>query len=54
MNWCLITNKDLKGWISKKLVWAVNENEVYNILFYRPVINKSLLENFRYLILTKK
>ena len=40
MNWCLISHKDLKGWISKKLVWGVYENEVYNIRFYQPVINQ--------------
>ena len=40
MNWCLISNKNIKGWLSKEFVWGVYENEVYNLRFYQPIISQ--------------
>ena len=49
MHWCLISHKDIKGWLSKESIWGVYENEVYNLRFYQPIINqywKMLDSNF--------
>ena len=40
INWCHVSHKKIKGWVSKDLVWGVYENEVYNQSFYQPIINK--------------
>ncbi len=39
MNWCLISNRDIKGWISKESIWGIYKGEVYNKSFYQPIIN---------------
>ena len=30
-NWCLIKKENHKGWIQKKFIWGVKENEEFNI-----------------------
>ena len=40
MHWCLISHKDIKGWLSKESIWGIYENEVYNLRFYQPIINQ--------------
>tara|TARA_B110000116_G_scaffold223471_1_gene202671 strand:+ start:3237 stop:3803 length:567 start_codon:yes stop_codon:yes gene_type:complete len=38
--WCKINYKNINGWIVKKKLWGVFENEKINIPFYQPVINQ--------------
>ena len=39
-NWCKFQHKDINGWISKRNLWGVYENEIYKLPFYQPIINK--------------
>ena len=39
-NWCYISNKLIKGWISKDGIWGTYSAEIYNIKFYQPLINQ--------------
>ena len=40
IHWCLISHRDIKGWLSKEFIWGVYESEVYNKRFYQPIINQ--------------
>ena len=40
MDWCLISHRDTKGWVSKEFIWGVYESEVYNKKFYQPLIGQ--------------
>ena len=33
INWCLIIKNNHRGWIEKKYIWGVNEDEKFNINF---------------------
>ncbi len=33
-NWCLIKKENHKGWILKKFIWGVRENEEFNIGYF--------------------
>ena len=39
-NWCLVSNKDIKGWVSKDFIWGVYKYEIYNQNFFQPLINQ--------------
>jgi len=34
-NWCLIQKENHKGWIQKKFIWGVKENEEFNIGYFQ-------------------
>ena len=40
INWCYVSHKNIKGWISKNYIWGVYQNEVYNKKFYQSIINQ--------------
>ncbi|MDC0058125.1 SH3 domain-containing protein [Pelagibacteraceae bacterium] len=40
INWCYISHKSIKGWISKNFIWGVYKDEIYNKPFYQPIINQ--------------
>ena len=40
INWCYVSHKDLKGWISKEFIWGVYEREIFNKSFFQPIINQ--------------
>ena len=40
INWCLISNDSVKGWISKDFIWGIYKNEVYNKSIFQPIINQ--------------
>ncbi len=49
LNWCKISQNNIKGWVIKKNIWGTYEDEIYNIKFYQPIINqywKVLNSNF--------
>ena len=37
--WCKIKFDNHKGWMSKKNLWGIYENETINVPFYQPLIN---------------
>ena len=37
--WCKIKFDNHKGWINKKNLWGIYENETINVPFYQPLIN---------------
>ena len=39
-NWCLVSHKEIRGWLSKDFVWGVYATEVYNQSFFQPIINQ--------------
>ena len=39
-NWCSVSNKDIKGWLSKDFIWGVYKYEIYNQNFFQPLINQ--------------
>ena len=40
LNWCLIEISNNKGWINKKNLWGVYENEIIKRPFYKSIINQ--------------
>ena len=34
-NWCLIQKENHKGWVQKKFIWGVKENEEFNIGYFQ-------------------
>ena len=38
--WCKVTKDSFGGWILKKNIWGIYENEIYNKKFYQPLINQ--------------
>jgi SH3-like domain-containing protein len=40
IKWCKVTNKNIKGWISKQNIWGVYSTELFNKKFYQPIINQ--------------
>ncbi len=39
MRWCLINVKNHQGWISKKNIWGVKDNEVYNVGLFQLLVD---------------
>ena len=39
-NWCLVSHKEIRGWLSKDFVWGVYATEVYNQSLFQPIINQ--------------
>ena len=39
VNWCLISYNNFKGWIEKKFVWGVKENEQFNVGIIQMLID---------------
>ena len=37
--WCKIKFNSHKGWMNKKNLWGIYENETINVPFYQPLIN---------------
>ena len=37
--WCKIKFNNHKGWVHKKKLWGIYENETINITYYQPLIN---------------
>jgi len=37
--WCKIQFDNHKGWMNKKNLWGIYENETINVPFYQPLIN---------------
>ena len=33
IDWCLVSSRNFKGWINKKYIWGVKENEIIKISF---------------------
>ena len=46
-DWCYISHKNIKGWLSKKGIWGTYNKEIYKIKFYQPLINQywKILDN---------
>ena len=40
LNWCKISQKNIKGWLLKKNIWGTYADEIYSIKFYQPIINQ--------------
>jgi len=38
--WCKVSSGPLSGWVLKKNIWGVYENEIYKTKFYQPLINQ--------------
>ena len=43
--WCKIKFESHTGWINKKNLWGVYENETINVPFYQPLINLTWIIN---------
>lgn len=39
-DWCFISHKNIKGWLSKDNIWGVYSKEVFKIKFFQPLINQ--------------
>jgi SH3-like domain-containing protein len=39
-HWCKIKYKNYSGWISKKNLWGIYENEKFNVSFFQPIITQ--------------
>ena len=39
-DWCYISHIEISGWISKDYIWGVYKDEIYNQIFYQPIINQ--------------
>ena len=35
IDWCLVSSRNFKGWINKKYIWGVKENEIIKISFFQ-------------------
>ena len=35
IDWCLVSSGNYKGWIDKKYIWGVKENEIIHISFFQ-------------------
>ena len=44
--WCKINYKKNSGWINKKYLWGVYNDEKINVSFYQPLINQFWKMNF--------
>jgi len=40
LNWCKVHHKDINGWVTKKSIWGVYENEILKVNFFQPVVNQ--------------
>ena len=40
LNWCKVTQNKFSGWLLKKNIWGVYDNEIYNVKFYQPLVNQ--------------
>ena len=40
LNWCRVTQNKFSGWLLKKNIWGVYDNEIYNVKFYQPLVNQ--------------
>ena len=40
IDWCYASNNKINGWLSKKNIWGVNDNELYKVTFFQPFINQ--------------
>ena len=40
LNWCKVTQNKFSGWLLKKNIWGVYDNEIYNVRFYQPLVNQ--------------
>ena len=40
LDWCKVSAKKFSGWLLKKNIWGVYENENYNLKFYQPIIKQ--------------
>ena len=38
-SWCKISKNNLTGWLLKKNIWGVYENEFYKLKFYQPIVD---------------
>jgi len=39
-NWCKIKYEGYGGWINKKNLWGIYENEKFNVSLFQPIINQ--------------
>ena len=39
LDWCYIFHDEISGWINKKFIWGIYEDELYNKAFYQPTID---------------
>ena len=39
INWCFISFNNYKGWVNKKSIWGVENNEVFNVGYLQIVYN---------------
>ncbi len=39
INWCLIVNDNYGGWIKKKYIWGVGDDETFSISFFQNFID---------------
>ena len=49
INWCYISNQNIKGWLAKDFIWGIYKEEIYNESFFQPIIDyywKFLESNF--------
>ena len=40
INWCSIKFENHSGWVYKKNLWGVDDNEKIKVPFYQPILNK--------------
>ena len=40
LNWCKVSQGLVNGWVLKKNIWGIYEDEIYNRKFYQPLINQ--------------
>ncbi|MDC0226652.1 SH3 domain-containing protein [Alphaproteobacteria bacterium] len=49
IDWCKINYKKNSGWISKKNLWGVYNDELINVPFYQFILNKIWQINFNFI-----
>ena len=40
LHWCKVTQNKFSGWLLKKNIWGVYDNEIYNVKFYQPLVSQ--------------
>ncbi len=38
-NWCLVGKNKHKGWVKKKYLWGIQDNEIFNISFFQNIFD---------------
>ena len=39
LNWCLINKDDFKGWIDKKYIWGVEQDEEFKVSYFQVIFD---------------